>query len=234
VSERTELAQERSRKLQALAVELIEAEERTRRQFAHLLHDDLQQLLAAANMQLQSAPNFSNDPLLKYVGQILEESIAKTRQLSHELSPAVLHHSGLLAGLQWLSGQMNEQFGLSVLLQIDAAPAIKNAALELFVFRAVQELLFNTIKHAGVKQARVTLAGCDHHMIVSVNDQGRGFALNKFLKGTKRPGFGLLSIIERADYIGGSFKIDTAPGNGSRFTLTIPLNTIDPDKSGWE
>lgn len=108
-------------------------------------------------MQLQSIPNLSNEPQLLYVEQILTESITKTRRLSHELSPAVLHHSGLVAGLRWLSGQMNEQFGLNVLLKADAAPAIKNFALNLFVFRAVQELLFNIIKHAGVKQARVTL-----------------------------------------------------------------------------
>jgi CheY-like chemotaxis protein len=162
------------------------------------------------------------------VEQILAESITKTRRLSHELSPAVLHHSGLVAGLRWLSGQMNEQFGLSVLLHADAAPAIENAAFKLFVFRAVQELLFNTIKHAGVKQAHVTLSGSDHQIVVSVCDQGRGFEKKEFLEGTKKPGFGLLSITERSDYIGGSFKIDTAPGKGSCFTLSVPLNAIDP------
>jgi len=228
VAERTELAEARAKKLQALAVELIEAEERERRQFAHLLHDDLQQMLAAAKMQLVSTPNFHKEPHLKYVEQILAESITKTRRLSHELSPAVLHHSGLVAGLRWLSGQMNVQFGLSVLLHADAAPAIENAALKLFVFRAVQELLFNTIKHAGVKQANVTLSGDDHQIVVSVCDQGCGFEKKEFLKGIKTPGFGLLSITERSDYIGGSFKIDTAPGKGSCFTLSVPLNAIDP------
>jgi CheY-like chemotaxis protein len=227
VAERTALSAARAKKLQGLAVELIEAEERERRQFAHLLHDDLQQMLAAAKMQLQSSQNLSNDPNLKYVEQILSESITKTRRLSHELSPAVLHHSGLVAGLRWLCGQMKEQFGFSVLLQADSTSVVENSALKLFVFRSVQELLFNTIKHAGVRQANVTFSGNDHQIVVSVSDQGCGFETNEFLKGTKRPGFGLLSIIERSDYIGGSFKIDTAPGKGSRFTLTIPLDTND-------
>jgi PAS domain S-box-containing protein len=228
VAERTGLAEARSKKLQALAVELIEAEERERRQFAHLLHEDLQQMLAAARMHLQSFPNFPNEPLLKYVGQILEESITKTRSLSHELSPAVLHHSGLVHGLKWLIGQMKERFGFRVLLQADGAPVVESSALKLFAFRAVQELLFNTIKHAGVKQACVTLTGRDHHMVVTVSDRGCGFEIEDFSKGAKKPGFGLLSIIERADYIGGSFKIETAPGEGCRFILTVPLDAIDP------
>lgn len=231
VAERTEIAETRAKKLQALAVELIEAEERERRQIAHLLHDDLQQMLAAARMQLQSAPSFSKEPVLEYVAQILKESITKARRLSHELSPAVLHHSGLIAGIRWLAGRMKEQFGLNVHLQTESAPAVENTAIKLFLFRAVQELLFNAVKHAKVDQVRVALTESDrsdHHVVVTVSDQGCGFKLEEFRKGTKKPGFGLLSITERADYIGGRFEINTAPGEGSLFVLTVPLDAMDP------
>ena len=114
VAERTELAEKRTRQLQALAMELIEAEERERQRVAELLHDDLQQSLAAARMQLQAAcdcPPADTD-VLANIEKILNESLNKARRLSHELSPAVLHHSGLVASLEWLARQMKEQFGL--------------------------------------------------------------------------------------------------------------------------
>jgi PAS domain S-box-containing protein len=116
VSERTQLAEARAKQLQALAVELIDTEERERRRIAHLLHEDLQQMLAAARFQLQAIGRGSaTEPVLAIVTEILEESIAKSRSLSHELSPPVLHHGSLYSALEWLAGQMREQFGLKVL-----------------------------------------------------------------------------------------------------------------------
>lgn len=222
VTERTALAENRAKQLQALAVELIEAEERERRQFAQLLHDDLQQMLAAAKMQLQAVlESLPNEVLLKNVYSILGESITKTRDLSHDLSPAVLHRSGLVAGLEWLSGQMENKFGLSVQLETNRVAHV-DSAMRLFLFRAVQELLFNVIKHAEVKEARVLITESEKNITITVIDEGKGFDFDK-LSTAERPGFGLLSIEERAVYIGGAFNIDSAPGKGSRFTLTIPI-----------
>jgi PAS domain S-box-containing protein len=223
VSERTELAEARARQLQALAVELIEAEERERRRIAVLLHDDLQQLLASARMQLQAASaNRSAEALLTVEG-VLEEAIRKSRSLSHELSPAVLHHSGLLAGLKWLVGQVEEQFGLRVSMRADAFPQFNNAPLEVFIFRAVQELLFNLVKHAGVKSGRVDLCGTNGVLEISVSDQGKGFDLSRLDPSNGKIGIGLMTIRERASHIGGSLTVESAPGHGSRFTLTVPI-----------
>jgi PAS domain S-box-containing protein len=223
VAERTELAETRAKQLQTLAVELIEAEEQERRRVAQLLHDDLQQILAAARFQLQSiAPNLPPEPMLANVEQLLEESIAKSRRLSHELSPAVLYHADLSAALTWLADQMNEQFGLKVHLEGAAGQSIESMPLKVFVFRAVQELLFNVVKHSGVNSAQVTPSGSEGSIIIAITDQGRGFdpAILKSL--TTKVGLGLLSIRERASYIGGSLEIKSAPGQGTCFTLTIP------------
>lgn len=129
VAERTELAEARAKQLQNLSVELIEAEERERRKIAELLHDDLQQLLATARLQLQAAcPNLKEDPDLASVEKLLEDSIRKSRRLSHELSPPVLHHSGLMAALQWLVQQMELQFGLRVKLEVRAEQVFEAAS----------------------------------------------------------------------------------------------------------
>ena len=87
----------------------------------------------------------------------------------------MLHHSGLVASLEWLTGQMKEQFGLHVRLESDGAQQSESTPLKVFLFRAVQELLFNVVKHAGVKTAKVALSSSDGCLSVSVIDQGRGF-----------------------------------------------------------
>jgi PAS domain S-box-containing protein len=231
VAERTELAENRAMQLQALAMELTEAEERERQRVAQLLHDDLQQSLAAARMQLQSACEcLSPDPVLANVEQILGESLQKTRRLSHELSPAVLHHSGLVASLEWLTRQMKEQFGLQVQLESDGAQQFESAPLKVFLFRAVQELLFNVVKHAGVKTARVALSSSDGSLAVSVSDPGQGFDPGILDSITTLGGFGLLSLRERARYIGGDLTVESAAGKGSRFTLMVPISLAKAEK----
>ncbi|KJS30572.1 MAG: hypothetical protein VR64_15240 [Desulfatitalea sp. BRH_c12] len=229
VSERTQLAEARTKQLQALSVELIETEERERQRIAHLLHDDLQQLLAAARFQLQAiSGGSSTEPVLASVTQILEESIAKSRRLAHELSPPVLHRGSLYSALQWLAGQMREQFGIEVLLEADSSIHIENGPAKVLIFRAVQELLFNTIKHAGVNEARVALSCGASCLTVTVSDRGKGFdkANDAILAGT---GFGLLSIRERSRRMGGDLEVESLPGAGSRISLTLPISAASKE-----
>ena len=223
VAERTELAEGRARQLQTLAVELLEAEEKERQRIAELLHDDLQQVLAAARFQLQGAlQNLPESAMITSVAELLEQSIIKTRRLSHELSPPALHHTGLVPTLKWLANQMREQFGLQVLLEGDMAPLLAYAPLKVFLFRAVQELLFNVVKHAGIQEARVVLSDSDHGLTITVSDQGRGFDPRILDSEPAATGLGLLSLRERARHIGGGLIMESAPGQGSRFALTVP------------
>lgn len=224
VASRTRLAEARAAQLQALAVELIEAEERERRRMAELLHDDLQQILACAWMHLQSAgEKLPPEPLLAKVEGMLKDSIAKTRHLSHELSPAVLYQTDLVPALQWLVRQLMEQFDFSVEIESDCSQKMENDPLKLFIFRAVQELLFNAVKHAGVKNARVAITHTDGSLDIRVSDRGRGFDPDILENSPIKAGLGLMSLRERASYIGAKLAIESAPGQGSRFTLTVPL-----------
>lgn len=231
VAERTALAEARTRQLQALSVELIEAEERERQRISHLLHENLQQVLAAAKFHLQEiCETLPHSTELMDVVQMLSESIAISRNLSQELTPAILHQTDLAKSLEWLSRHMGEQFGLDVRIDAEAVHPLEKSSLQMFVFRAVQELLFNVVKHAGVKSARVALSYTDDDIIIHVSDEGRGFNPDILNSSPEKAGLGLLSLRERASYIGGSFKIESVLGRGSRFTLLLPLgfSTKDP------
>jgi PAS domain S-box-containing protein len=224
VAERTRSLENRTKQLRHLAVELIEAEERERKRLSDVLHEDLQQLLAAARLELhrtlRSAPDSET---LKRANELLGEAIQKSRRLSHELSPAVLTHSGLVASLEWLVRQVGEQFGLAVRLEVDECDLDVSPFVRIFVFRSIQELLFNVVKHARVRSADVHLGCSGEDLVVSVADKGRGFDPGRLETSDGPMGLGLLGIRERGVSIGGSLSIESMPGQGSRFTLKVPL-----------
>ncbi len=231
VAERTALAESRASQLQALAVELIEAEERERRRVAQLLHEDLQQILAAIQLQLRAAG--ATAPGLQELNvsrEMLGEAIKKARRLSHDLSPAVLQHFGLIASLEWLISWMKENFELEVELEADSVRDVNGEPLKVFLFRAARELLFNVVKHAEVKTARVELSYTGEGVVIAISDRGKGIDPNILKSYDGRTGLGLASIRERARYLGGDLEIEGAPSKGSRLTLTVPLG-IDQEKA---
>ena len=236
VAERTKIAESRTKLLQSLAVELFQAEEYERQRIADFLHEDLQQMIASARMQVQSAVDNPGSSLtLEKVEQLLGDTLEQSRRLSHELSPPVLHQFGLAAALEWLIRHMDEKFDLKVRLESKLMSEIGDAAVKIFLFRAAQELLFNVVKHSGdgIDSADVYLYDSDNVITLSVSDQGKGFDPGILDSLTRESGIGLLSLRERATAIGGNLDIESAPGRGSRFTITAPISLdiiIEPEK----
>ncbi len=188
------------------------------------MHNDLQQILASAKLHLQvSCPDLSSRPGLKKVEDMLKESIEKSRSLSSELSPVIVYHSSLSQALKWLVSRMKEQFGLEVQLGADKEHAIEDESLRVFLFRAVQELLFNTVKHSGVNSTRVVLSAADRQFTIRVSDSGRGFNPETINDPNANNGIGLLSMRERSKAMGGSLLIESSPGRGCCSTLSVPF-----------
>jgi len=95
--------------------------------------------------------------------------------------------------------------------------------LKISIFGAVRELLFNCVKHSGVKNARVVISINNGSIITKVTDNGKGFDSSILSESGRGVGFGLLKIRERASFIGGNLIIESEPGQGSRFHLTVPV-----------
>jgi len=211
--------------LRQLGAQLTLAEQRERQRIGNILHDHIQQLLVAAKYRVaaleRSGPGLSDG--IREVQGLLDESIKASRTLTAELSPPILQE-GLAASLTWLAGSMEEKFGLSVDLEIDQSVSPDLEEVKAFLFESTRELLFNVAKHAQVKTATLRLCRlADDKAQIVVADKGIGFDSDSGTTGgTPGSGFGLLSLRQRMDLIGGELLISSKPGEGSRFILTIP------------
>jgi PAS domain S-box-containing protein len=224
VAERTEVLEHRTRQLQKLTLELAQTEDRERKRMAEILHDDLQQILAAAKFHLSvMRSRVKHDASVGAVGvqidEMLNEAIEKSRGLAHDLSPAVLHHSDFTETLRWLAGQIEAKHGLAVHVRARGTVDLPSETLANLLYRTAQELLFNVVKHARAKEADITLRQHGHCIGLSVSDQGRGFDPQQLRAMT---GYGLLSIRERIELLGGRVKIRSAPGEGSTVLVIVP------------
>jgi signal transduction histidine kinase/DNA-binding response OmpR family regulator len=221
--------QHRAAQLRALASELTLAEQRERKRLAMVLHDGLQQMLVATKFQLALIEKGSDlRQVTADISNLIDDCIETSRSLTAELSPPVLHRRELIPALEWLVQWMRDRHGLSVELmtqgQIKAVPE----DITVLLFQSVRELLFNVVKHAGTRKARIMVIQLDHYLELNVSDEGAGFDPGLL---SSRPatgsGMGLLSVRERLNYIGGTMEADSFPGRGARFTLTIPVSDAE-------
>lgn len=227
VAERTAEAEWRATQLQRMAAELTNTEQRERKRLAQVLHDHLQQLLVGAKLNLGRALGRVRDGIineaLQQADQLLDDSLIASRSLTAELSPTILQEGTMPDILRWLAGWAREKYGLVVRVRIGHGADIDAAEIRVVLFGAVRELLLNVIKHAGVRQARIgmrCLAGHRVHLIVA--DRGVGFDLGSKSSQPTGSGFGLFSIQERLNLLGGRCHIAGRPGKGTRISLIVP------------
>ncbi len=232
VSARTAQVQQQADQLRALASELGNAEQRERKRLARVLHDNIQQLLAAARLQVQWLKHETDPERLGATAQgvegILREAIDACRSLAVDLSPPVLHEAGLSAALSWLATRMRERHQFAVQVLSDSSAEPRSEELRFLLYECARELLFNAVKHSGAAQVEATLMrNADGRIELTVSDQGRGF--DGELLQNRRPDeatFGLFSIQQRLAHVGGHMAIETAPGRGTRITLNVPLGEV--------
>jgi PAS domain S-box-containing protein len=219
---------ERTAQLRALATEMSRVEERERHRVARVLHDDMQQLLVAAQMQARIAryvPPEQQPEALNRICELVDESIHLSRNLTAELSPPLLYDAGLPAALGWLARWMRERHALTIELHVDENARVPDEGLRAFLFQATRELLLNVVKHAGVQQATLTLERQGDEIVLVVQDAGAGSGANAMP--SPDTGYGLFGISERLEYMGGHMEFASTPGRGTRVTLRAPRRDAD-------
>ena len=229
VTERTAELTESQKRVRALGTELTATERRERQHLATDLHDDLAQLLSLIGIKLSLAKQQPMQPPLAKIiteaEEVTNKAMTYTRTLMSQLSPPALSESGLPVALQWLSEQMQQHdFSVSVQVKTEIPTIPEDQAL--LLFQSIRELLFNCVKHAKTHEATIMLEQIDGSLCIQISDQGVGFDLANPSKKAhaSTSGFGLLSIRVRMLSLGGRFKLESSPGNGTTATLVLPLN----------
>ena len=216
------------RQLRTLASELLFTEERERRRLATDLHDSIGQALAISKLKLDALKTaVLSSPLaldLEEICGLLDGTIQQTRSLTFELSPPVLYELGLVPALESLVEQVEKRYNLRIHFMEDSRPKPVSEDLAVLLFRAVQELLFNVVKHAKAQKARVAIVRDGEHIRIRVEDNGIGFDPSEIDSHEDRARrFGLFSITERLQHLGGRVEIESTPGRGTQVSLTAPL-----------
>ncbi len=227
---------ERTEQVRTLSKALTLAEQRERKRFSYVLHENLQQLLLSARILMsehirehKAAPPTTAaraetyEDIMKGLS-ILDRALQTTSSLSVELNPPVLRTQGLDAALEWLANHMRKHYSLLVELHISGAVSTVRNETQLMLTQMVRELLNNVIQHSGVLRARVD-AQCESGRIrVVVSDSRRGFDTRELFDGkADETRLSLLSIRERLRLFGGDLTLESTIGKGTRSEIVLPL-----------
>jgi signal transduction histidine kinase/CheY-like chemotaxis protein len=238
VEERTRQLIGKQEELRSLAIALSRTEEQARQQLATDLHDNLAQMLALARMKLQGDPALKTSRTLQDVNELLGESLGYTRTVMADLRPPLLSDAhDLYRAISWVVDRVQRR-GLSVTVETDSEPIVLDEEVLTVTYQAIHELLFNVLKHAKTKEARLTLK-CQHQFLDAVvTDYGEGFDVGHRSTTSKEGGFGLLNIQERVELLGGRLEISSQIGKGTCSKVTMPLrgvtsrsHVLDPSSS---
>jgi signal transduction histidine kinase len=224
-AERTVRDSERS--LRSLTGRLLRLQDEERRRFSRELHDSLGQYLAGAKMNLGMFSNaHPGDRLLSEAIQLLDQSIAETRTISHLLHPPLLDEAGFSSAAKWYLEGFAQRSGIEVKMDLPDDIGRLPKPIELGLFRVLQESLTNIHRHSGSARAEIALQLFPDKVILQVRDYGKGIAqelLENFrAKGTNF-GVGLAGMRERLRELGGRLDIQSgAPGTLISVTMPLP------------
>ena len=217
--------------LRSLASEVTLAEERERRQLALHLHDSIGQGLAVAKLKLETLRHILPEKYHDRVQDILaliQQIIADTRSITADISPPILYELRFDQALVWLGDNFKKQFGLNVEVHCSGREIALGEGARVMLFRSIQELLTNVVKHAQATAVRIELQCEGNEAHACVTDDGVGFEVEKQSRyPSAAGGFGLFSIRERFAHLGGRMSVDSKVGAGTRVHLWIPVADLE-------
>lgn len=228
-----EQLQAQSGQLRKLSWKLIEVQEETLRQVARDLHDEFGQILTAIGAMLTRAGkrgldrDSGRDQLLledlQAVQKIVQDTLQSVRDQSQMFRPAILDDFGLEQTLEWFVRQFSRQAGIQVQFAARLSDGLLPPEDSIHVYRIVQEALSNVARHARTQQAEVRVEERNGELALEVQDRGVGFDPDTPVDRRSGDGLGVMGMRERAEHLGGSLHIESAPGKGTKVSVRIPV-----------
>jgi len=204
---------------------LVEGEERERKRVAMELHDNLGVLLSATKMQFSEIRDKDPDSaeLITKATKYLEQASSDVRKISHNLMPGLLTKLGLFEALEELFENLDEQEGIDAFMDVVGPKNRLDENIEIMIYRMVQEIVNNTLKHAAATKIDLTIIIDQNELNISYADNGKGFDVEKTLQ---QKSLGLQSIQSRVKFLNGliSIKSNHGEGEGTVYRICIPIS----------
>jgi PAS domain S-box-containing protein len=216
-----ELNQQRLSRQKQITEAVIVAQEKERTEIGKELHDNVNQILGAANLYVNTAmvDEDLRQELLERSTELLTRAVNEIRKISKSLITPGLREIGLIESIEDIMEDLKLARGIAVNLEIqDILEEEIEDRRKLTLFRIVQEQLNNIVKHAKAKSVNIRLLGEDGNLILTIADDGVGFDVNRHRKGV-----GITNIISRAEIFNGNVEIHSTPGDGCVLEVRLPL-----------
>jgi len=226
------IAEDAERQMRALSQQLVATQEKERKKLSRELHDHVGQVLTALRMELGALDRLrqpSDLAIARGVAecrQLVDNMVRTVRDLALGLRPSMLDDFGLQPALEWHVRDFTRRYGIPVQLDFGGDLSPLPDQYRTCVYRVVQEALTNCVRHASARSIRVTVAGRDDGLDVTVSDDGTGISPDR--KGT---GLGLRGIEERVRELGGTLEIRSVQNSGTSLVIRLPLVNLDPADS---
>ena len=218
-------------RLQTLSSAIVNIQEEERRRIARELHDEAGQALTAVKINLEwiekemGSPSAPIKERMEEIKSQVTKTLEELRRLSYDLRPAILDEMGLLPTLQWYIEEYSKRTKIAVHLQTNGIQKRFSPKIEILLYRITQEALTNVAKHAEAESVILALERKDVHAHLYITDDGKGFEVKKYFSSPHalRRGLGILGMKERVELAGGTFFIDSDPGQGTRISIKVPI-----------
>ena len=227
------LAQSRQlqEQLRHLTRELLLAQEEERKRISHELHDEISQTLTGINVHLAALTReatVNTKGLVQKIAhtqQLVEKSVNIVHRFARELRPMLLDDLGLIPALHSYMKDFTKRTGIHIRFTAFTAGKFEqlDSGQRTVLYRVVQEALTNVAKHAQASLVNVSILKLRGAIRLEINDDGKSFAVDRVLLAKRHKRLGLLGMRERVEMVGGSFAVESAPGQGTTIRAQIPF-----------
>ncbi|QOD61489.1 hypothetical protein H9I45_03290 [Polaribacter haliotis] len=205
---------------------MVDGQEKERKRIAEDLHDNLGSVLATLKLHFENLQmnkekkKINQEELFNKTESLIDEAYLKVRSIAHAKNAGVIANQGLLTAVQMMAEKISSADKINIeVIHFGLDKRLENS-LEITVFRIIQELITNIIKHAEAKNATINISLYDKNLNIIIEDNGKGFNVKKV---NLKDGMGISSIKTRVEHLKGAFEIDATIGKGSSIIIDIPI-----------